>query len=304
MSVLLFVNANYRTSAAAQEVEPDVLIDQIYRGAVYDSQMIMKRFRDVVTTEHEREVLNHIVVRINRQQTGVYDVYALMEDGTPIINISIGYLSIAFLVETAETYEYLYNWRYQRYNLERENKYVQYIIDTIAANQRRLENGEPVESYAPYLLWIGLNQTEAEVANAEMNSDPSGGIIIASSLAFVLGHELGHHVLGHLLLGRPTAMAEERAADEYSIKLLLKAGIDPSYISSTFLLFAYAEGFRAAPGSTHPNPVCRYWNALNAAYKWKAVGNDEYEQSNDPALTRMKDQYSRVQKEISEDCPE
>jgi Zn-dependent protease with chaperone function len=54
----------------------------------------------------------------------------------------------------------------------------------------------------------------------------------ADTLAFVLAHELGHHVLGHLTTNRLVAFEnfetvqrrQELAADEYAIKLMLQAG--------------------------------------------------------------------------------
>jgi Zn-dependent protease with chaperone function len=54
----------------------------------------------------------------------------------------------------------------------------------------------------------------------------------ADSLAFIVAHELGHHVLGHVLASGEVSVEEfeelhrqqEIAADEFALELILKAG--------------------------------------------------------------------------------
>ena len=86
--------------------------------------------------------------------------------------------------------------------------------------------------------------------------------IYANAMAFVVAHEIAHHVLGHLDDPDSSGTAQrkrEEAADSWAASAIYSAGFTPMASIFTMLLFneAYERSEKIGANSTHPAPISR-----------------------------------------------
>jgi hypothetical protein len=280
-------------------------ISVVYRAAVYSSQAIMNRFREIASTDRERLVFSKVRVTIDREQTGLFNVYATMEKSTPVINVGIGYLMFSSAVNHASAYEHMISVRKNELqNESRPIKYAEYLANTLMDNERRTKNAEPALNYDSYLVWIGLSRKDGELASKELENDTYLEMLSSMALGFVLGHELGHHVLGHTLLGRAANRAEEILADAYGADLTLRAGGDPTMIGPTFTLFSEIESHYTTPEAerSHPAAACRLWRIGEHMYGSRIRGELKSDQSGVTATDEMRRKYAELEQMAKELC--
>jgi hypothetical protein len=252
--------------------DPQSEFNKLMRSAAYEMQVVTDQFKEVLPSP-ERQMFDKIEIRLDKHQGNIFAVFAGRDNGKPIISVSAGYIDICRLVIGAYLYEDTISAkRNEPADMDSVDDYVGYIADTIIENGDRALTGGPQVEIVSYFFWIGLTEDEARTANDDMNNSGNAGLF-RQSLAFVLGHELGHHVLGHV--GRKTSEADEEAADDYSIKLLIKSKIDPSGMFVPMMLMNEFEAIGPETPKTmrsHPLTACRQKKALVAS--WDYVKND------------------------------
>ena len=103
--------------------------------------------------------------------------------------------------------------------------------------------------------------SDVQEVRAKPNFQTSRSVLLTHGLAFVVAHELAHHVLGHV--DSPATSLEdqremERAADAYAVKLVTRAGYNPMAAAAFMGLLSSLEGTSDAwVESNHPRAVCR-----------------------------------------------
>jgi len=229
-------------------------IDSLGRSYLHMAQFAMKAFKGVSSAQ-ERILLDKIKILVGRNEQNIFAVYATRNGNTPIISISIDFIIVSYSVDAAFVYEYDHQARTgQPANLDRIQAYLDYLADIYRSG---------AGWFRSYLDWIGLTDDEVIAAREQMNKNEFGNAGFSFvSLAFVLGHEIGHHVLGHI--GQKIGEREEAAADEFSMNLIIKAGYDLSMASGPFLLFDAINPHGTIPrvARTHPEALCRWQKLL------------------------------------------
>ena len=251
------------SSFAQPTQEQQIVLDGLYRFYVFMAQSEMKGFKRVVSPE-EKALLDRVRISIDRNQYNIAAVFATKDGDIPIISISIGFLQASYAINTAFIYEADQAARTGKSpDLENILDYIDYVADSIGRTD-----------YESYLKWSDLNEEEIKAAATQLEKNEFGNANVGyTSFAFVLAHEIGHHVLGHV--GVRTGEKEEAAADKYGIELLLKAGYNPALASTTFILFNAINPHGTVPriARTHPEAYCR-WMSLTLA-GWKSVVEDQ-----------------------------
>ncbi|HRB14888.1 MAG TPA: ImmA/IrrE family metallo-endopeptidase [Nitrospira sp.] len=133
--------------------------------------------------------------------------------------------------------------------------------------------------------------------------------IMVDSLAFVLGHEIGHLALNHKRYTEVTsaqARKQEDMADEFAAKLLGRTGI--SIIPSMFTLVRFLQSEADIKGipmtaKTHPRAECRMQRVLFSSGELDQLLSDparrrEFERGS----TYSVPQFRRLMQELRVDC--
>lgn len=103
-------------------------------------------------------------------------------------------------------------------------------------------------------------------------------------LAMVIGHEIAHHLHGDIGVSSSDSeqMKQEARADEYAMRLGIRAGFSP--IAASPLMMAFSEG---GGDARHPPPHCRYANYM-------IVGVHQFRDDAEFAKYLAKDSKSRT----------
>lgn len=233
---------------------------------------LVDEFREVMNPD-ERDILDETDIRIDRFSNDVVRVYANIENGKRVIVISRGFMAAGDLIDWALTYEiYVAQQQQVPVNSERIIKYTNVVAEIILNNAHQRSRALPVKDIPYYLQWTGMGEDQYNEVTDGLRRDPDfqnlRALIKLHAFALILGHELGHHVLGHLESSERSVRQEEEA-DAYGVKLEMKAGYMPLMSASSFLLFSAFEGWSTNPGTTHDHPygVCRLFHLADASIK-------------------------------------
>ncbi len=155
-------------------------------------------------------------------------------------------------------------------------EYVRKVAEAIQANSERARRGQvadhPLESAFLFMqprpsLCHGIS--EASFKQDKVLNDLRDASI-DGSLYFILGHEIGHHVLGHT--SRPATTAaqsrvDESRADAFAFRTMAGAEITPAVGLNIMVVFASVEGFdfEESPEATHPSGAKRVLAMVDAA---------------------------------------
>jgi hypothetical protein len=140
--------------------------------------------------------------------------------------------------------------------------YLSYVNDTIDRNDRSV--GEDSMTLQPFTEFAGIPE---ETATQIMNGSDAGyndGVLLYAAIGFVLAHEIGHHVLGHVDSAPASpedSRARETEADRYAFDLTMRAGMTAFGALPALAIFTAAESEFADPEATHPDPSCRILGA-------------------------------------------
>jgi hypothetical protein len=221
---------------------------------------ILSGFSEVMDPR-ERAILQDIDIRVPMDYN-MTRVVAYRDDRR-VIEVSFGFLGV--LLEACD------NWILAEYYSAQDpgiygkyEAYLAYLNQVIDRNERAL--GQEPTAPQPFAARAGI---PAEVAAAIMERSDArdyNGRLRVAAIAFVLGHELGHHMLGHADTPQPSSPAASRAreaeADRYAAALTMRAGIPAFGALPALVFFAAAEGTAPDPDATHPLAACRILGAM------------------------------------------
>jgi hypothetical protein len=213
-----------------------------------------------IMPDPERRTLREIVIRIPMD----YDVTRVLsfrdEHRQRVIEISFG-----FLGAIAQLCGDFYFASQISEGPEKFDAYVEYVHEMVDRNERALRN-DHIKSFQEHAA-IPVDTKNAIMGRSDYHLNV--GKIILSAIGFILAHEVGHHVLGHL--DRPArSLAESRRyeaqADRYAVALTVKMGITTLGALPALAFFATREGKRVDPDATHPLAFCRVLEAFTASF--------------------------------------
>ena len=217
-------------------------------------QVIKPKFMSVMPAS-EKAVLNSIDFRF-MPGGGSFDAFAATLRGQRIILISgafVAFMDVALDALIVSKHFGIY---------EQFLPYLDYANSKGLENVVRWRAHQPLQLIPYFCAYAHINPHEAAAfMNSEIYRSEISWLRV-HSLAYVIGHEIGHHV--HNDHGSATD-AEQRereiAADRYSLRLTLKAGFSPLPAIAVMLFFHEMGG-----DSRHPRPLCRAFAFATRGY--------------------------------------
>jgi len=207
----------------------------------------------------ERQILREIEIRIPMDYN-VTRVQAFRdESGQRIIEMSFGFLGL----EKTLSDDYVFALVSSDADLNKFDAYLDYLNEKVNRNERMLRK-DHIKSFREYAE-IPAEKWEAVVGSDDY--DRLFPVMSTSAMGFILAHEIGHHVFGHV--DRPPrspveSRRYEKEADRYAVALTLKMGIPAFGALPALAFFATHEGEIVSSDATHPLAVCRLLEAFTA----------------------------------------
>jgi hypothetical protein len=246
-----------------------------------------------VMTPSEQAILQEIDVRVPMDYD-ITRVVAYRQEGR-VIDISFGffglmnalcrdYILASYYSERDPNAPYLYE------------QYVDHLNAVIDRNDRAVgQERAQLQSFAEF---AGIPpEIEADIMS-QGDAEYYSGALAVTAIAFVLAHEIGHHMLGHLDAS-PASPAESRAreaeADRYAVDLTVRARMPPFGVIPALAIFEVAEEEYADPFAMHPPAGCRVLDALLATID--LLAQDEataYLFENDRGMLPGGDRYQQL----------
>ena len=212
--------------------------------------------------EDERAVLQEIDVRMPIDYN-VTRVVAYRDDSGRVIEVSSGFFGLmSQLCEDEVLHDY-----YLPQDPGITDKFEAYLTSLNEAIDRNEQSfsaePEPLPRFAPF---AGIPDDVAAAIQSRDDYLDSFAKLRLSAIAFVLAHEIGHHVLGHTGMQPPESPSESRAresdADRYAAELTMRVGLPAFGALPALALFAAAEGETLDPQASHPLGTCRILAAM------------------------------------------
>ena len=179
-------------------------------------------------------------------------VYASLEAGRDQITVSLGFASLLYgIVEAIQTLPD-----------SAAISYLKYKVSLMKENTRRVQNGQPLLQEKDALEWAGWSLARRSQLDADDAKQAEIQKVFTASLAFVLAHELGHHLLGHGLrppLDLTDSRAREAAADNWACDALVRVNVGPiaGVYGFLFYLALDDDALKHEGRRTHPAEVRR-----------------------------------------------
>lgn len=158
------------------------------------------------------------------------------------------------------------------------DEYMAHVFDGISRNSSRVAAGltPNVRVAGPFLYASehggACRGLTVEAFRRHPMADTIREGMIAGSIKFLVGHEIGHHVLNHAGT-KPASLADsrerERAADTLALRAMARTDTNPILGLPVMVLFGGVEGFEieGEASSTHPAGVARLVTMLDAGRK-------------------------------------
>lgn len=224
-------------------------------------------------TPGELAVMRTLDIRWDPTNARIDDVYASVDaSGKPYIKLSGGFL-LTFL-QAARAIAVAQAWSGPRTAADVAN--MTYLSDYIGALtkavlqqiQAQARGEEASMLVVPFGTFIGKSEPEVDDFIVDRNLAPLITEIYTEGLAFVLGHEIGHHIHGDLWKGGDARAkrAMESAADGFGVSLCMRAGFAPIAVLPVMSVIMTLEGdpANARADADHPQTACRMvdlWDA-------------------------------------------
>ena len=224
-----------------------------------------------VMSEDERAVLQEIDVRMPVDYN-ITRAVAYRDDSGRVIEVSSGFFGMmSQLCEDDVLREY-----YLPQDPGINDKFEQYLTSlnqAIDHNEQSFSvEPEPLPRFAPF---AGIPDDVAAEIEGRDDYVAAVGNLRMSAIAFVLAHEIGHHLLGHTDRPSPEtaeqSRAEETEADRYAGELTLRAGLPAFGAFPALVFFAAAEGETLDPEASHPLAMCRVLDTYLDIADWLAA---------------------------------
>jgi hypothetical protein len=209
----------------------------------------------------ERRTLREIEIRIPMDYN-VTRVQAFRdESGQRIIEMSFGFLGLLNQL----TQDYVFADASGDTDIDKFEAYLDYLNEMVNRNERMLRK-DHIKSFREYAE-IPAEKWEAIVGGEDY--DRNVAIMRVSAIAFILTHEIGHHVFGQVdrLPRSPVeSRRSEAQADRYAVALTLKMGMPALGALPALAFFATHEGGSVNSDATHPLALCRVLEAFTATF--------------------------------------
>jgi hypothetical protein len=249
----------------------------------------------------EQAILQEVDVRVPMDYD-ITRVIAYRQDGR-VIEISFGFFGLM----NALCRDYVLASYYAEQDPNAPHiyeNYVDHINSVIDRNDRAI--GQDRIELPSFAEFAGIPpEIEAEIMS-QGDAEYFSGTLALTAIAFVVAHEVGHHVLGHLD-APPASPAESRVheaeADRYAVELAVRARMPPFGVIPALAIFVAAEEEHADPAATHPPAGCRILDALVATID--LLAGDEatvYLFENDQGMLPGGDKYQSLVGLKSENC--
>jgi len=207
-------------------------------------------FRDL--TPGERAIYAHIQFKVSKEDSGWLAGGTVTELGDRFVTLDEGYIRSIQMIADSLLLE-------QRLGKEFLPQYISYV-------SVQLRNKATFIS-APY-AFIGMSPADIDALDQDKDFSLQRNMIVANSTAFILAHEVGHHVLGHYDHPLPSsdiegAQRREMEADQWAVRQMVKAHLSPLGGVSPILFDFYMSPFMS-PDSGHPAPIQRVRQLFSA----------------------------------------
>ncbi|MGO8316037.1 hypothetical protein ACC848_05655 [Rhizobium johnstonii] len=219
----------------------------------------------------DSQIIKSIRIEVDGRDHDVYGVRAQIINGRREIIIPIGFIAATYDVNIAFADKLRYS-AISYIKTDDLSEYIKYVSDTL----KESDIGVRTSGYIPEIMNFCVFRKLAKEECAARDSDPDLLKIVSrieySALSFVIGHEIGHHVRGHLGNGKLRFLTErevssqsmETEADIYSTKSMIRSEQLVDGAMATMFLFSYLKGEAALTNSSddHPPPLCRWITLL------------------------------------------
>lgn len=245
----------------------------------YKYQRVVKAILDNYTknaSEKDRQILKGIKIKVDGADFNVYGVRAQIIDGHREIVIPIGFISATYFVNVALADTWRFN-RIGQTNTDDLSDYVEYVAGALKASDIATRTGGDIPGIMNFCVFRKLAEEECAKRDRDPDLLKIYALVEYSSLSFVIGHEIGHHVRGHLGNGKPLFLTEsevssqqmETEADMYSTKTMVRSDQIVDGAMATMFLFSYLKGEAALNDNSgdHPHPLCRWIDMLEVQQK-------------------------------------
>jgi hypothetical protein len=264
---------------------------------------ILSSFSDVMSPD-ERTILQEIELRIPMDYDLTRVVAYRQGGGSRVIEISFGFFGT--MIDASN------NWTLAEYYttqdpdiLNKYEAYYKYLNDAIDQNEQSPGESHPKLQRFAEFAGIPLETQEQIMGQSEVR-DIQVKLEFAT-IAYVLAHEIGHHVLGHVDAPPAATAAESRKreslADQYAFSLTMRAGFTAFGALPALAFFEAAEGKAADPDASHPLAYCRIFGAW--MYTLDQLAADQkfaplFEKM--PGMLPGAPQYNALKAQLAQDC--
>jgi hypothetical protein len=227
-------------------------------------------YRSVVLpylNSRERAIIGDI--QFEFQPINILNAAAYRQNGTRKIVMANGWLWLAHQISLAESVTEQSNARGCLVG------YMLAVADTLVDNPRRDAAGLPLHSTPSFAKFLETDQAGiCKGIGLEEISNPDVLKMVAArmncSVAWVIGHEIAHHVLGHVDQKKVPSLAQSRQiesdADLWSVQRAFDIKLNPILADRVLLLYSMigAADHQSELLSTHPASIRRYSKFLSA----------------------------------------
>lgn len=161
-------------------------------------------------------------------------------------------------------------------------KYAYLVADLFLENSNAYRRGQPRKAIPPYVQVVSVPPARFQPIYSSPDFQNLRVEYKVQTLAVVLGHELGHHLLGHLdadklAARRNSGLTEEAksnesrrreaSADAFGVDLAIRAGYNPLEAAWPFIFFAMLGDDPDITTRSHPDSGCRAGRVFKAGAK-------------------------------------
>jgi hypothetical protein len=215
-----------------------------------------------------KKIISDTKIIVDGNDWDVYGVRAERNGKKRRIIFTVGFLLVARDINAAVAEMWIDN------DLDSLVDYLLYLADKLKESDVAVRTGQPIPGYMNYCVFRGNSLEYCAQRDKDATLIKTLSRVEWSSLAFLLGHELGHHALKHLENGRKfaryehterTKKSDEAMADLYGTELMVRAGILADGAIGPLILFYSLK--RESPLDSfsqagHPHPLCRWISIL------------------------------------------
>ena len=198
-------------------------------------------------------LFDSIRVEIARTDQDFFRARAVIENGESKVIFSAGFLLALRGLDDATGYFLIHDLDAFGPYIEYYAKYIRYADAQIKLQKMPLRYKHFCD-YPP-----GRKQACAKKVATDL-VERSQVAVKYYTIAFILAHELGHHLLGHVKKRSGDTYEREKAADEFAMQLFVKANMPWEASIGTFFVMAFLnDKVPFAPNAKkHPHPFCRW----------------------------------------------